>query len=271
MKFDVIIANPPYGQIGTSITQAIIDSLNFDEFVNLLPATNYRLSKTDLQKHVDPAELIVVRDAFEDAAVLPTVGHVRKEEINDLTPMGFRIETQTDPTTKKYFWENLKREATYEDMLETQRFAKDADQSFDKTIFLPMRTASGAHGAHGDLASLSRGTKGLPYRIAMGLTSHQSEVGKDNPQCGTYVRFATEEEKKNCGEFLFGAGFKFVLWLLNSMRVDVANKAEHEFWLPKVDWKRKWTPEEILSEYGYSAREIDEAEERMSSFPDLKE
>ena len=266
--FDLIIANPPYGSIGTAITQSVLDQLDFDEFINLLPATNYRLSKTDLQKHVDPAELVTVLHAFEDAAILPTVGHVHKEEINELTPMGFRIETQTDPTTKKYFWENLRRSATCEDMLETPRFAKDADQSFGKTIFLPMRTASGAHSG---LASLSRGTKGLPYRIAMGLTMHQSEVGKDNPQLGTYVRFATEEEKKNCGEFLFGAGFKFVLWLLNSMRVDAAAKAEHEFWFPKVDWKRKWTPEEILREYGYSESEIEEIVKSWDRFPDLKE
>ena len=269
-KFDLIIANPPYGNIGSEITQAIVDCVDYDEFVNLLPATNYRLSKTDLQKHVDPAELTIIHDAFDDAAVLPTVGHVHKEKVNDLTPIGFRIETQTDPITKKYFYANLKKNATYEDMFETQKFAKEANQSFDKTIFLPMRLASGRYSGHSDLASLSRGVKGLPYRIAMGLVSHQSEVGKVNPQCGTYVRFSTEEEKKNCGEFLFGDGFKFVLCLLNSMRVDVANKAEHEFWFPKVDWHRKWTPREILEEYGYSEEEIKEVEAKMSSFPDLK-
>ena len=267
-KFDLIIANPPYGSIGSAITQSIIDNIDFGEFVNLLPATNYRLSKTNLQKHVDPAEITVVYNAFEDAAVLPTVGHVYKEEINDLTPMGFRIETQTDPTTKKYFLANVKRDVTCEDMLDTQKFAKEADQSFDKIIFLPMRLSSGNHS---DLASLSRGTKGLSYRVAMGLVSHQSEVGKDNPQWGIYVRFSTEEEKKNCGEFLFGDGFKFVLWLLNSMRVDAAHKAEHEFWLPRVDWHRKWTPREILEDYGYSEEEIAQAEEKMAGYPDLKE
>ena len=88
---------------------------------------------------------------------------------------------------------------------------------------------------------------------------------------GTYVRFSTEEEKKNCGEFLFGDGFRFVLWLLNSMRVDVAHKAEHEFWLPRVDWGRKWTPRETLEEYGYLEEEIAQAEEKMTEYPDLKE
>lgn len=271
MKFNIVIANPPYGRIGTNITQAIIDGVGYDEFVNLLPATNYRLSKTDLQKRVDPAELTVVHDAFEDAAVLPTVGHVHKEEINELTPIGFRIETQTDPTTKKYFWTNLEREKTCEDMLETDRFAKDADQSFGKTIFLPMRLTNSAMGGHTGLASIGPCRKTASYKVALGLMSSSAEMMNGTPNCGTYVRFATEEEKKSCGEFLFGAGFKFVLWLLNSMRVDVAHKAEHEFWFPKVDWKRKWTPEEILSEYGYSEREIEEIVKSWGRFPDLKD
>jgi hypothetical protein len=266
MKFDLIISNPPYGPIGINITQAIIDNINYGTFVNLLPATNYRLSKTDLQKHVKPEELETVLNAFSDAAVLPTVGLVYKDEVNNLTPQEFRIEMQQDPLTKRYFYENIKRKPTCAEMLDTQSFAKEADLSFANVIFLPMRTASGAHS---DLASLSRGTKGLPYRVAMGLVSCQSEVGKNNPQCGTYVRFSTEEEKKNCGEFLFGDGFKFILWLLNSMRVDVANKAEHEVWFPRVDWRRKYTPREILEEYGYSEEEIAQIEEKMTEYPEL--
>lgn len=266
VNFFLIIANPPYDK-GTDITQAILDKVDFDEYLNLLPATNYRLSKTNLQRHVDPAELEVAKGAFEDAAVLPTVGHVHKDEINKMTPLDFRIETQTDPTTKKYFYENVRRKKTCVGMLETQRFAKDSNQTFSKTIFLPMRLASGAHA---DLASLCRGTQGLAYKVATDAVKSQADVGKANPQCGTYVRFATEEEKRNLGEFLFGDGFKFILWLLNSMRVDVAHKAEHEFWLPRVDWKREWTAEELLKDYGYSEDEIRDLKESWKKFPDFK-
>lgn len=264
-----MLANPPYGNKGTDITQAILDKVDFDEYLNLLPATNYRLSKTNLQRHVDPVELEIVKDAFEDAAVLPVVGHVHKEEINKMTPLDFRIEMQTDPTTKKYFYENIRRNKTYAGMLETQIFAKDPDQTFGKIIFLPMRLASGMT-AHADLASLCRGTQGLAYKVAMDEVKSQADVNKANPQCGTYVRFATEEEKRNLGEFLFGDGFKLVLWLLNSMRVDVAHKAEHKFWLPRVDWKRKWTAEEILRDYGYSEDEIRDLKESWKKFPDFK-
>ena len=269
-KFDLIIANPPYGSIGSAITQSIIDNIDFGEFVNLLPATNYRLSKTNLQKHVDPAEITVVYNAFEDAAVLPTVGHVYKEEINDLTPMGFRIETQTDPTTKKYFLANVKRDVTYADMLETNAMAA-TDGDLSKSIYLPMRLTNDAVGGHCGLASIGPSKKTASYKTALGLISNTSEMLHGTPNLGTYVRFSTEDEKKNCGEFLFGDGFKFVLWLLNSMRVDVAHKAEHEFWLPRVDWHRKWTPREILEDYGYSEEEIAQVEEKMAEYPDLKE
>lgn len=265
--FDLIIANPPYGSIGTNITEQVIKNIDYNEYVNLIPATNYRLSKCDLQQYVDPADLVIIYNAFDDASVLPTIGRVNKARINNLTPMEFRIEMQTDPTTKKYFKNNLVRTATWAGIYETASFAKELDQSFNKIIFLPMRLSSAGHSA---LASLSRGTRGLPYRIALDLVKDQSEVGKENPQCGTYIKFSTEQEKQNCGKFLFGAGFKFVLWLLNSMRVDVANSAEHKFWFPKVDWSRSWTPEEILVEYGYTDKEINQVMTKLEEFPSLK-
>lgn len=265
--FDLIIANPPYGSIGTNITEQIIKNIDYNEYVNLMPATNYRLSKTDLQQYVDPADLVIIYNAFDDAAVLPTIGRINKERVNSLTSMEFRIEMQTDLTTKKYFKNNLVRPKVWSDIQDTAKFANELDQSFSKIIFLPMRLSSGVHSG---LASLSRGTKGLPYRIALDLIKDQSEVGKENPQCGTYVRFNTEQEKQNCGSFLFGSGFKFVLYLLNSMRVDVANKAEHMFWFPKVDWSRPWTPEEILVEYGYTDEEIKQVMTKLEEFPNLK-
>ena len=41
IKFDLIIANPPYGKPGANITKNIIDNVYFEEYVNLLPATVY--------------------------------------------------------------------------------------------------------------------------------------------------------------------------------------------------------------------------------------
>ena len=42
IKFDLIIANPPYGKSGANITKNIIDNVYFEEYVNLLPMNDYK-------------------------------------------------------------------------------------------------------------------------------------------------------------------------------------------------------------------------------------
>ena len=50
IKFDIVIANPPYGSIGANITKNIIDNIDFNEYVNLLPANDYKRN-TEKQKY----------------------------------------------------------------------------------------------------------------------------------------------------------------------------------------------------------------------------
>lgn len=70
VKFDLIIANPPYGKIGANITKNIIDNIEFDEYVNLLPANDYNRNTTkDLYKYVDLDSMTPVNNGFADAAV----------------------------------------------------------------------------------------------------------------------------------------------------------------------------------------------------------
>ena len=64
MKFDVIISNPPYA-IGNELTKAIVDNVDFDMFVNLMPVSKYKAK--ELYKQVSAIES--VEDTFDDAAV----------------------------------------------------------------------------------------------------------------------------------------------------------------------------------------------------------
>ena len=64
MKFDIIISNPPYA-IGNELTKAIVDNVDFDEFVNLMPVSKYKAK--ELYKNVSSIQSI--EDTFEDAAV----------------------------------------------------------------------------------------------------------------------------------------------------------------------------------------------------------
>lgn len=63
-KFDYIIANPPY-KLGNAVTRQVMESVAFDSYINLMPASTYR--KKELFKNVISVEC--VRDCFEDALV----------------------------------------------------------------------------------------------------------------------------------------------------------------------------------------------------------
>ena len=65
MKFDYIISNPPY-EIGNAITKSVIDNVQFDNFINLMPVSDYK--KDGLYKHITAIELIDPA-YFEDANV----------------------------------------------------------------------------------------------------------------------------------------------------------------------------------------------------------
>lgn len=53
MKFNLIISNPPY-QVGNEITRNIIENIDFDEFINLMPLSKYKKDK--LYRYVSSKE-----------------------------------------------------------------------------------------------------------------------------------------------------------------------------------------------------------------------
>ena len=64
----IIIANPPYGAIGANIAYTIREKIDYECFVNLLPANDYKRNKTkDLFNY--QSEMEPVNDGFDDAAV----------------------------------------------------------------------------------------------------------------------------------------------------------------------------------------------------------
>ena len=80
MKFDLIIANPPYGKIGANITKTIINNIEYAEYVNLLPANDYNRNDTkDLYKYVDLDSMTSLKDAFKDAVVTTHCARINKQ------------------------------------------------------------------------------------------------------------------------------------------------------------------------------------------------
>lgn len=269
VKFDLIIANPPYGKIGANITKNIIDNIEFDEYVNLLPANDYNRNTTkDLYKYVDLDSMKPIINGFADAAVTTHMTKVTKKQHRYLSWEEFQIENYTDPSLTKYFYGNLNREhyaidnATYKPKL------KDFDINFDlqRCLFIGKRYVSDEHlpytkNCAGYKVNMDRNITATDL-IAM---SAKSEQANGNVGDFSLVQFNTIAEQNNITNFLYSNdGFRFFAKILVSLNAD--SYCHVKRFLPKVDWTRSWTVEEILKEYGYTEDEIKAVMEDLNNF-----
>ena len=255
MKIDGIIANPPYGAIGANIVYTIREEVNYECFVNLLPANDYKRNKTkDLFNY--QSEMEAINDGFDDAAVTTHLCLVSKNKVNNMTLDEFERSQYIDPSLDKYFAENSKR-THY--AIDNPDCGKRPDTwELGKTFAIGFRDANHHH---------------LPYskKAATYLWNVEQSIdfiylvnNYNNPRAdkkGTYeisfygVKFNTTTEFDNFIKLIYSStGFKFLSKVMTSLNVD-SFIALNKF-LPKVDWTRSWTVEEILKDYGYTEDEI---------------
>ena len=105
IKFDLIIANPPYGKPGANITKNIIDNVYFEEYVNLLPVNDYKRNDSkDLFRYA--REMESINNGFKDAVVTTHLCKIAKEP-NNITLDQFEISNYIDRSLDKYFTENI--------------------------------------------------------------------------------------------------------------------------------------------------------------------
>ena len=104
----IIIANPPYGAIGANIAYTIREKVDYECFVNLLPANDYKRNKTkdlfNYQSKMEP-----VNNGFDDAAVTTHLTEIHKTKVNNMTLDEFERSQYIDRNLDKYFEENSKR------------------------------------------------------------------------------------------------------------------------------------------------------------------
>ena len=78
------------------------------------------------------------------------------------------------------------------------------------------------------------------------------------------LEFASDIEKKNLVKFVYyGDEAKFVQKIFTALNCD---GNVHSIAIPKVDWTRSWTVEEILADYGYTEDEIKKVMEDLKNF-----
>lgn len=247
--FDNAIANPPYGKIGANAVKKVMDVIDYDSFINLLPMVDYEKAddKYPLWQHVDLTTIESCPGCFADAGISPLIANIKKAPANSLTAEEFRISCLENRLTQKYFIHNISRPNTF--IITEQFFSTD----LSKSIALPLRTKSGNHSGQ---ANLGKSEKSQFYNINNGLK--QTVTAEETKSiCCTTVTFNTEVEKQNVAKLFYSdLGYRFTSWLMTGMNRDAFHLREHSMWFPRLDWTRTWTVEEILEEYGYTQEEI---------------
>ena len=260
MKTDLLISNPAYGAIGANITDTLRQKIDYKEFINLLPANDYKRNKTkDLFKY--QSEMEPINDGFIDAAVTTHVARIHKGTVEDPAPNinmtldEFERSQYIDRSLDKYFEENSKRTHYAIDKSSELQNIKNPDLT--KIIFIGSRDINHKH------LPYSKNT--LTNNINLNLLSYKEicekfcmksakEKGELYFQGNCFV-LNTQKEKDNIINLVYSKdGFRFISKLFTSMNVDGRTPLYKVF--PEVDWTRSWTVEEILKDYGYTEDEI---------------
>lgn len=267
---DLILCNSPYGRIGAEITKAIIDNINFKTYINLLPANDYKRVPElwQYQSDMEPCN-----DAFDDATVTTHMAKIHKNKVNNMSLSDYEISNYVDPRLDKYFKENVKRSHYAIDVNNTW-MDLDTDTNIDTIVILDHR-----HLAHGGLAK-SKDTAEYRWNVLKNINCQwlYDNILKPSKNYTTsahkvnkyVINFKQPIEKDNFVAFLYSAdGFKFfkkVVCALNKDSTEYTSK-----YLPKVDWTRSWTVEEILKEYNYTDEEIKEVMEDLKNFKGMND
>lgn len=271
VKFDLIIANPPYGKTGANITKKIIDNVEFDQYINLLPANDYKRN-TEKNLYNYQSDMISIKDGFADAAVTTHLAKIHKTKVNNMTLDEFERSQYIDRQLDKYFEENSKRShyaidnATYKPKLAT--FKTDFDLA--RCLFIGKRYVSDEHLPYTKKAAgyLVNKERNITHDQLISMSA-KSEQANGNVGDFSLAQFNTVAEQNNITDFLYSTdGFRFIAKVLISINAD--SYCHMNKFIPKVDWTRSWTVEEILADYGYTEDEIKEVMEDLKNYKGME-
>lgn len=271
MQFDLVIANPPYGKIGAQITKKIIDDVDYKEFINLLPANDYKRVPELWQYQSDMEPCI---DAFEDAAVTTHVAKLHKNKVNNMSLSDYEISNYVDPQLDKYFKENSKRSHYAIDKTNLSGATDEQFKQFDlsTTVVFSPRDANHKH------LPYSKSCETYRYNVLKNISNTEIFESRKALRKGVYdgwlsitgILNKTKAEKDNQVAFIYSEnGFKFLSKIFTACNVDGTLNLGKIF--PKVDWTRSWTVEEILKEYNYTDEEIKEVMEDLKNFKGMSD
>lgn len=262
---DLIISNPAYGRIGADITYKIKDQVTYREFVNLLPANDYKRN-SDKNLFNFQSDMIPVNDGFEDAAVTTHLARIHPTTINTMTREEFERSQYVDRQLDKYFVETSRRLPTFSDIYLPSRAEVTACSTSTSVIFTK-RDVTNKH--------LPYSTKVNSYKwnVEQSIDAEyliaNTAVDFNNAVSIEMLIFESALERDNFVSFIYSpAGFRFVSKLCTAVNVDSRFALDKLF--PKVDWTRAWTVEEILADYGYTEDEINAVMADLENFKGME-
>ena len=263
MKIDGIIANPPYGAIGANIAYTIREKIDYECFVNLLPANDYKRNKTkDLFNY--QSEMETINNGFDDAAVTTHLARIHKTKVNSLTLDEFERSQYIDRQLDKYFEENSKRKHYAIDKIVPAGYGASQIKNIiawdcKKTFIIGLRDINHKHMPY------SKNCVTYNWNVNEELDFNYILNNCLNTNGWLLIsdcQFNTEIEKQNFVRFIY-QNFKFTSKVFTALNCDGGVKS---IAFPKVDWTRSWTVEEILKDYGYTEDEIKEVMEDLKNF-----
>ena len=264
MKIDLVIANPPYKKIGANITKKIIDDVDFDQYINLLPANDYK-RVSELWNYQSNMTTVIEAggQVFADAAVTTHAARIHKTKVNNMTEDEFERSNYVDRQLDKYFEENSRRTHYAIDKMPACGLTKKNAGVWDisKTFIIALRDMN--HKCMG-------GKNSATYRWNIEEIGDMNSLpGSDGQFFVSNLEFASDIEKKNLVKFVYyGDEAKFVQKIFTALNCD---GNVHSIAIPKVDWTRSWTVEEILADYGYTEDEIKEVMEDLKNFKGMED
>jgi hypothetical protein len=265
IKFNGVIANPPYGKIGAQITEKIKDKVDYEQYINLLPANDYKRN-SDKNLFNFQYDMISIKDGFKDAAVTTHLAVIHKTKVNNMTLDEFERSQYIDRSLDKYFEENSKRTHYAIDKIPgTGQTTKHAGiWEVQKTFIIAFRDMN--HKCMGGKNSITykwNVEESVDFDYL--LTNYNT---RDNRFMIAQCIFNSKEEKNNFVKFIYeGASAKFIQKLFTALNCDGTIKRNV---FPKVDWTRTWTVEEILVEFGYTETEITEVLSDLENFKGME-
>ena len=263
MKVDLLISNPAYGAIGANITDTLRQKIDYKEFINLLPANDYKRNKTkDLFKY--QSNMTPISNGFTDAAVTTHVARIHKGTVDDPAPNinmtldEFERSQYIDRSLDKYFEENSKRTHYAIDNAQARpKWTKYIQETVtvDNSFIIHMRDAN--HGYIPNNANKKNPATSVRWNLLRELSLdylHEHYWQNDTQSVYGFITFKTVIERNNFTDFMLKHGWTFMCKVMKAMCVDCT--VAFSKYLPKVDWTRSWTVEEILKDYGYTEDEI---------------